>query len=506
MAELSAEKFAQRLHDYHLMENRELDDAFAALGGSNTSLENFQQLLVQRELLTNWQMQRVTEGHRRGYFYGNWKVLYIVGHGTFARVYRAVHRTDGGVTAVKVLRNRYSNDLDTRDRFLREAKTVMQLRHPNIVPIHDASTEHGRTYMVMDFVEGQNLRDFVKLHGSLEMPISMKILRDITAGLDYAYTQGVTHRDLKLSNVLLSSAGRASLVDFGLAVVDQSIDDAAGFNPRSVDYAGLEKVTNVGRDDKRSDMFFLGCILYHMLSGKSALFETRERMKRMHASRFREIEPITRVAPNVAHSIVILIKRLMEIDPAKRIQTPSQALNEIDSVIEGIKAGDLRQYDEELSQKDAEKYERLRRKITEGNEFTVMLVESNQSVQDAMRIRLKRLGYRVLIINNPQRALERFEHLDPAEELPAHCVMFGCSELRQEALEAFNYFGSHPRSKDLPALLLVSKNQLDFLEKAELAPHRVAIQMPLKFREVRFRLRELLGIESTDETAENTAS
>ena len=100
-----------------------------------------------KELLTNLQVDRLKKGERSGYFYGKYKLLYLVGKGTFARVYRAVHVQNGKVFAVKVLRNQHSSDALERERFFREAKLVMPLRHPNIVPIYEVDEERtGRTW------------------------------------------------------------------------------------------------------------------------------------------------------------------------------------------------------------------------------------------------------------------------------------------------------------------------------------------------------------------------
>jgi serine/threonine protein kinase len=495
---LNAEQFAQRLFECRLLELPQIDEAFSALGGRDASMDRLKQYLIQRELLTNWQTQRIEHGNRRGFYYGDWKVLYLVGEGTFARVYRAAHRLTGEVKAVKVLRNRYSNDRDTQERFLREAKTVMKLRHPNIVPIYEVDVDHHRIYMVMDFIEGQNLREFVRVHGRLRLPVAVNILRDVAAGLEYAALRGVTHRDIKLSNVLLSSTGRASLVDFGLSIVDTSMADAPGFSPRSVDYAGLEKTTNVPRDDKRSDMFFMGCLVYHMLSGRPPLFETRERMRRMSADRFRDIPPITNYV-DLPHRVVSLIKRLMEIDPEKRIQSPTQALREIDSLIAALEAGDNRKYSKDLSEQESEEFARRTRKYTEGMGFTVMVIESRQDVQDQLRERLKRRGFKVLILSDPRRALARFEDLDVKEAVPADCVIFSCAGLGAASLDAFNFFATHPRTRGLPAILLIAEDQQHFREVANLNEHRVAATMPIKFREIQQNLRQLLHIETADE-------
>ena len=105
---------------------------------------------------------------------------------------------------------------------------------------------------------------------------------------------GLTHRDLKLNNVLISSSGQAKLVDFGLAAMDEVlVDDALADlpNTRTIDYAALERATGVRKDDTRSDIYFLGCIFYHMLTGQSPLSETKDRLQRLSKQRFLDVIP-----------------------------------------------------------------------------------------------------------------------------------------------------------------------------------------------------------------------
>ena len=213
----TTEELSRRIFECGLAENRELDAVGTELGARGSSIDVFRQELLRREILTNWQLKRIDEGSKTGFFFGDWKVLYLVGAGTFARVYRATHRKTGEVRAVKVLRQRYVTDKATTENFVREGKTVMRLQQENIIRIHEVQSDKDRTFMVMDLIEGQNLRDYVKAHGRLELMRSLVILRDLSAGLSYAYKRGITHRDLKLSNVLLASNGKACLVDFGLA-------------------------------------------------------------------------------------------------------------------------------------------------------------------------------------------------------------------------------------------------------------------------------------------------
>ena len=495
---MNAEQFVQRLIECRLLEQKQVDDVHSSFGGRTISIDDLKRELIQREWLTNWQIQRVEEGHRRGFFYGAWKVQYLVGSGTFARVYRAVNVKTGDVKAVKVLRSRYSADLDTQERFLREARTVMGLRHPNVVPIHEVDVEQGRTYMAMDFIEGQNLRDFVRVHRKIKLLTALTIARDVAAGLDYAAKKGITHRDLKLSNVLLASTGRACLVDFGLAIIDKSMADSQDFNPRSVDYAGLEKTTGVGRDDKRSDIFFLGCILYHMLSGHPPLYETRERLKRMSVERFRSIEPITNFV-QLPTRVVVLLRHLMDLDPEKRLQTPALVVQELDHLITAVKTGDVAQYSEAQASQDSTEHSSRVKKHSEGLGRTIMLIEPKIDVQYQLRERLKKLGYKVLILSDPQRAIARFEDLDQSEKNPADCVIFGISSLGAIGWQNFNKFATHARSHNVPVIVMLNQLQTESLDMININDHRLSVIVPAKFREIRQMLRNLLKIETTDD-------
>jgi serine/threonine protein kinase len=492
MSIISAEQLAQRIFECNLLEQKAINEVLSSVGGRTADLEDFRRALESKGLLTNWQTTRLIEGQRKGFFYESWKILYLVGAGTFARVYRGVHIKTGEVKAIKVLRNRYCNDLAKVEDFIREAQTVMALRHPNIVPIHEVETFRGRSYMVMDFIEGQNLRDFVKTHGQLKLMTALNIAHDLASGLEYAGTRGITHRDMKLSNVLLSSKGQAKLVDFGLATINTGEGDE-DFTARSIDYAGLEKLTGVRRNDSRSDIYFLGCMLYHMLAGEPPLFETRERIKRLSPTRYREIKPLTSLASHLPNRVVILTNRLMELKPEKRVQTPAQAVKEIDSVIDAIKKGKTEKYDEQLAQQHAAEYAELMEKRQEGDGRTVMVIESDNKLQDLLRSKLKELGYRVLVIGNPQTAINRFSDLDPAEDRPADCVVFGCKGLSKNGLIAFNQFAEHEYTESIPAILLLAEGQEVFKDHATLSDNRLCLHFPLKFKQIRKALLKLIS-------------
>ena len=490
MLDISADKLAQRIFDCGLLTSNQVSVALADAGGrGQASLDELISLLLERELLTNWQISRVCENHRRGYFYGKWRLLYLIGAGSFARVYRSVHTETGESKAVKVLRQRHSADAATRANFIKEARIVMQLRHKNITPIFEVDEQNNRIYMVMEFVEGQNLREYARAHGKLPVNTALRITRDVLAGLAYASLRNIYHRDMKLSNVLLASNGTAMIVDFGLAVDTEATDNSG---PRSIDYAALERFTRVRKTDPRSDTFFVGCMLYQMLCGVSPMDDTVDRLKRMSSNRFTDIVPISVHAPDLPHRAVVLVQRLMEIDPNKRPGTPVIAQKECEKTIAAIEAGDTRAY--EAAQAENDKFQQKQDEQDEGEGKTILLIESNSKVQDSLRNKLKEIGYRVLITGDPTRGLERFEGMEPTEVMPADCVIFGCAGLGRDGVKAFEFFVNYPSTVQMPAILITTKSVTKLVSEDWLNEHRKQLTMPLKFKLVKQALRELLKV------------
>lgn len=482
--ELTAEKLAQRVLDVNVLSESDLQGVWSKLGTRNVSCEQFAQCLLGQGLLTNYQLERLNQGFRHGFYYGDYKVLYLVGAGTFARVYRATHKSTNELFAIKVLRKRMSEKPKEAELFRREGELGMELKHPNIVAIHEVVSKGLLNYIVMDFVEGHNLRDFYKVRGKFEPLEASRIVAGMLAGLNYAFQQGVTHRDMKMSNVIVSSDGQAKLVDFGLAGLGVTEADGTGdgANPRTIDYAGLERATNVRKDDTRSDIFFVGSIFYQMLCGRPALAETRDRVQRLSKSRYEDIPPIVEIAPELPLAIVRVANKALEFDPDKRFQTPGEMLADLQLAVRRV--SDQRQHATDTPIESG----RMEGHNADGLSHKLMVVESDTKMQDLFRELFKKRGYRVLLTSDPERLFQRFyENNDTAD-----VVLLSSGHIGASALDAFNRMGQEGATKRVPAVLLLGDQQTDWLKKAQLDRHRGVLQMPVKSRDLRTAILKVL--------------
>jgi len=483
MGHPNAEQLLQRALDLELLTERQFQEVWAFVGTRLAPVEDVKKQLLRGEYLTNYQLERLAKGERSGFFYGPYKVLYAVGAGTFARVFRAVHRQTGEIVALKVLRKRYSDKPEQATLFLREGKLGLTLRHPNIVPIYDVASDGKSHYLVMEFVEGWNLRDLVKIRTKIEPLQATQLTMGMVEGLRYAFEHRLTHRDLKLNNALVTSSWQAKLVDFGLAALDENygedMDDDMP-NTRTIDYAALERATGVRKDDTRSDIYFMGCIFYHMLTGQPPLMETKDRLQRLNKQRFLDVIPIQQCDPMLPHWVCTVVSKAMMLDVARRYQSPAAMLADL-AIAERqlIEGGDT------LS---AEAAAAAMGNYVEAKQHTVLVVESNPKWQDIFREGFKRVDYRVLVIADPERAVARLRQDNKA----AQCIVFCAQGLGEAALNGFNLLSGDDRTVSVPAVLLLDEPQKGWKEHASVAAHRVVLTMPITMKDLRSKLASLM--------------
>lgn len=305
------------------------------------SAESLLRVFLRKGMLTSWQVERLQKGDPTGFFYGGCKVLFHIAEGTFARVYRGQRVLGGKPVAIKVLRQRFVSDPDAIVRFHKEAEAGMKLVHPNIVQILDFGEEDKRHYMIMEYVEGTNLRDLLRIRSRIDPVAALPMMIGLTSGLEYSFENGVTHRDIKGTNILIGNTGTAKLVDFGLATIEGDNSKSASLNQRTVDYSALERGCNSPKGDPRSDIYFLGCVFYQMLTGQLAMaeVESKDPLAKMLKRSFGAIKPLSdqRHAPDA--ELTRIIEKMMKVDLKARYQTMSEVRADLEAYQAGTAGG-----------------------------------------------------------------------------------------------------------------------------------------------------------------------
>lgn len=196
-----------------------------------------------------------------------YKILEEVGTGGMACVYKAQDILLDRIVAIKVLHEKFSNDHDFLVRFRQEAQAAARLSHPNIVNIYDVGFDENVHYIVMEYVRGETLKDYIDKHGHLPIVDAIRITFDIGEALENAHRNGIAHCDIKPHNILLTETGRVKVADFGIARAVNS--NAAGSDNSilgSVHYFSPEQASG-GPVDERTDIYSLGVVMYEMMTG-----------------------------------------------------------------------------------------------------------------------------------------------------------------------------------------------------------------------------------------------
>ncbi len=196
----------------------------------------------------------------------------LAGRGGMGVVYRATDAALERTVAIKVMAPWLIEDEAAHRRFVRESRLAASIQHPNVIPIHAAGEHAGHAYIVMRFVEGADLRTLIRREGRLEPERAARIVEQVAAGLDAAHRAGLVHRDVKPANVLLDGDDHAYLTDFGLTRGDWSSSGPqpteSGVFVGTSDYVAPEQIRG-GAVDARADVYSLGAVLYHALTGEA---------------------------------------------------------------------------------------------------------------------------------------------------------------------------------------------------------------------------------------------
>ena len=264
----------------------------------------------------------------------------VVGQGGMSTVYKAHDSLLERYVALKVLHQQYNEDDDFVERFKREARSVAQLQHPNIVTVIDRGEEDGRQYIVFEFIDGENLKELVVRKGRLDVRDALEIAHEIAEGLAFAHENGLIHRDVKPQNVLLNGDGRAKVTDFGIA---RSLDVEHGVTQTGTilgtsNYLAPEQATGQPVD-AHTDVYSLGIVLYEMITGELPFpGENFVAIAMMH---IQQPSPnVLDVRGDVPLRVASMIDRALEKDPEHRFPTMGAFAAEIEASLAELDRGE----------------------------------------------------------------------------------------------------------------------------------------------------------------------
>ncbi len=320
------ESSLREARDYLLEQTQQLDSSALA------------RWLVEQGTLTEFQAHRMLVGNGGSLVFGRYLLIDRMGAGAMGRVFKARHRLMDRLVALKVVLPSCASSSQSVSRFFREMKIVGVLDHPNVVRAFDADQHEDSPYIVMEYLEGEDLEKILRRRGMLPPQEVIDCMIQVAWGLAHAHEKGVVHRDIKPTNLFLDHTGVVKILDLGLGafvkVSSEGVgvhDTDEGFVVGTCDYMSPEQL-NGQPVDARTDLFSLGCAMYRLLTGKFA-FPGMTKMDRM-VRRLRERHvPIRDVRPDLPVPLVNVIDRLLCLSPEDRFSAAAEVAEELDMMV-----------------------------------------------------------------------------------------------------------------------------------------------------------------------------
>jgi serine/threonine protein kinase len=270
-----------------------------------------------------------------GTLFGNYTILRLIGRGGMGAVYEAEHRRMRRKVAIKMISQAALQHPEALQRFHREAQAMARLEHPNIVTAHDADQVGDIHFLVMQYIDGDDLSTAVKSRGPLSVAMALRFLMQTARGLEYAHQEGVVHRDIKPSNLIVARNGVVKILDMGLARLEESLTEASSANRNltqagnimgTVDFMAPEQALDAKDADQRADIYSLGCTFYYLLTGKT-VYPGDTAMKRIMAHRCDPIPSLRAARPDAPVWLEAVFEKMIAKDKADRYQSMSEVLD-----------------------------------------------------------------------------------------------------------------------------------------------------------------------------------
>lgn len=308
--------------------------------------------LINRGKLTTFQAKSLLRGKWKGFVLGNYVILDKLGQGGMGSVFKARHRRMGRVVCLKVMNSTGRKSPELMHRFRQEARTVGALNHPNIVVAHDADEANGIPFLVMEYIEGNDLAKHVTESGPVSADQALHLMVQAAQALSYAHSEGVVHRDIKPHNLLLSeqtesgsSVSSVKVLDMGLARFDSFMSDNpdasvhaamtnTGVIMGTVDYMAPEQAICTRDADNRSDIYSLGCTLHYLLTGKP-VYEAETIMGRLVAHREEPIPSLQSACDSATPELDAVFRRMIAKKAEDRYQSMDELLTDLNSIAAG---------------------------------------------------------------------------------------------------------------------------------------------------------------------------
>lgn len=276
---------------------------------------------------------------------GQYRILDRIGAGGMGTVYRAKHERLQKIVALKVIAGDRDSDPDAVERFSREMQAIGRLQHRHIVNATDAGEDDGRHYLVMELVDGVNLAQLIGRLGPLPLADACEIVRQAAVAVQHAHQHGIVHRDVKPSNLMLSSEGEVKVLDLGLARLFEAGRgnslSASGQIVGTLDYIAPEQISPAAGVDGRADIYSLGCTLFALLTGRPPFAgpDFIDPLQKMAAHVQQAPPPLAANRPGVPVGLVDAVAKMLAKRPAERHATAA----ELAEALQGFASGaDLR--------------------------------------------------------------------------------------------------------------------------------------------------------------------
>ena len=341
---LPLETVVKQLTDSGIIAPGKLDD-FVPPNASPIDGEALLRELHKQKLLTKFQAQQVAANRAKALILGNYLLIDKIGVGGMGQVFKAEHRRMKRVVAIKMLPKAMLQDAAAAARFQREVEAAAKLNHQNIVAAHDADEANGVHFLVMEYVEGQDLSALVKQDGPFPVAKAVNYILQAARGLELAHRKGIVHRDIKPANLLLDKEGVVKILDMGLARI--ASDGAAATQAEltgtgavmgTVEYMAPEQALSTRNADARADIYSLGCTLYYLLAGKPP-YDGETLMAKMLAHREQPIPSLGAVQANIPQPLEAVFRAMVAKDVDDRYQSMSEVISALESLgLTGAKA------------------------------------------------------------------------------------------------------------------------------------------------------------------------